>query len=42
MDDIPKVGEMIYIHWNLDDVVIMKSRAHLIRNVFENVNLGGV
>ncbi|HWT75498.1 MAG TPA: ABC transporter ATP-binding protein [Mobilitalea sp.] len=41
MDDTPKVGEMINIYWNLDDVVIMKSRAHLIHNVIENVNLGG-
>jgi spermidine/putrescine transport system ATP-binding protein len=41
MDDIPKVGELIHIYWNLDDVVIMKSRAHLIHNVIENVKLGG-
>lgn len=41
LDDIPKVGELIHIYWKLDDVVIMKSRAHLIHNVIENVNLGG-
>ncbi|MHB8130351.1 MAG: TOBE domain-containing protein, partial [Mobilitalea sp.] len=41
MDDIPKVGEMVYIYWNVEDVVIMKSRAHLIHNAIENVYLGG-
>lgn len=41
LDDIPKVGELIHIYWKLDDVVIMKSRAHLIHNVIENVYLGG-
>lgn len=42
MDEIPKVGAVIYIYWDLDDIVIMKSRAHMIHNVIENVNLGGV
>jgi spermidine/putrescine transport system ATP-binding protein len=42
MDDIPKVGEVVHLHWKLEDIVIMKSRAHLIHNVIENVNLGGV
>lgn len=41
LDDIPKVGALIHIYWKLDDVVIMKSRAHLIHNVIENVYLGG-
>ncbi len=41
MDDVPKVGEMIYLYWSLEDVVIMKSRDHLIHNVIENVNLAG-
>ncbi|MFT4146175.1 MAG: ABC transporter ATP-binding protein [Mobilitalea sp.] len=42
MDSIPKVGEVIHLHWNLQDVVIMKSRDHLIHNVIENAYLGGV
>lgn len=40
-DEIPRVGDIVYIYWDLEDVVIMKSRAHLIHNVIENVNLGG-
>jgi spermidine/putrescine transport system ATP-binding protein len=42
MDEIPKVGQVINIYWDLEDVVIMKSSAHIIHNVIENVNLGGV
>lgn len=42
VDEIPKVGEVVNIYWDLEDVVIMKSRAHLIHNVIENVYLGGV
>lgn len=41
VDDVPKVGELVNLYWNLDDVVIMKSREYLIHNVIENVNLGG-
>ncbi len=41
IDAIPKVGEVVYLYWDLDDVVIMKSRAHLIHSVIENVNLAG-
>ncbi len=41
MDSIPKVGEVVHLHWNLQDVVIMKSRDHLIHNVIENAYLGG-
>lgn len=41
VDDVPKVGELVNLYWNLEDVVIMKSRGHLIRNVIENVKLGG-
>ncbi len=42
MDSIPKVGEVVHLYWNLQDVVIMKSRDHLIHNVIENAYLGGV
>ena len=41
IDDAPKVGEVVYIHWNLDDVVIIKSRAYQIHSIIENANLGG-
>lgn len=41
MDEIPRVGEIVNLYWDLEDAVIMKSRAHLIHNVIENVNLGG-
>lgn len=41
MDEVPKVGEVVNIYWNLDNVVIMKSRAHQIYSVIENVYLGG-
>lgn len=41
-DETPKVGEAVNIYWDLQDVVIMKSRGYLIHNVIENVNLGGV
>lgn len=41
-DETPKVGEKVNIFWDLQDVVIMKSRGYLIHNVIENVNLGGV
>lgn len=41
LDDIPKVGELVHVYWDLNDSVLMKSRAHLIHNVIENVNLGG-
>jgi len=41
LEDIPKVGALVQIYWDLKDVVLMKSRAHLIHNVIENVNLGG-
>lgn len=40
--DIPKVGELVEIYWEPGDMVLMKSRSHLIHNVIENVNLGGV
>lgn len=40
IEEIPKVGEVVNIYWNMNDVVIMKSRAHLIHNVIENVNFG--
>lgn len=42
VDETPKVGDVVNIYWELEDVVIMKSRDHLIYNVIENVNLGGV
>ncbi len=42
LEDIPKVGEVVNIYWDLEDVVLMKSDAHIIHNVIENVNLGGV
>jgi len=32
---------LVHVYWDLKDVVLMKSRAHLIHNVIENVNLGG-
>ncbi len=41
-DEIPRVGEVVNIYWNLEDAVVMKSRDHVIYNVIENVNLGGV
>lgn len=41
MEDIPKVGDIVNIYWDLEDVVIMKSRDHLIHNVIDNVDLGG-
>lgn len=41
IDDVPKVGETINIYWNLDDVVIIKSRGYQIHNVIENAKLGG-
>jgi spermidine/putrescine transport system ATP-binding protein len=41
MDEIPRVGEVVNIHWDLEDVVIMKSTAYIIHNVIENVDLGG-
>lgn len=37
----PKVGETIYLYWKLEDVVIMKSRAHQIHSVIDNAYLGG-
>lgn len=42
IDETPRVGEVVNIYWELEDVVVMKSRDHLIYNVIENVNLGGV
>lgn len=41
IDDVPRIGEVVNLYWNLDDVVIMKSREYLIHNVIENVKLGG-
>jgi hypothetical protein len=41
IDDVPKVGELVYIYWNLDDVVIIKARGYGIYSLIENVNLGG-
>ncbi len=41
IDEVPKVGEKVNIYWDLDDVVIMKSRGYQIHNVIENVSLGG-
>lgn len=41
IDEVPKVGENINIYWNLDDVVVMKSRSYQIHSVIDNVNLGG-
>jgi spermidine/putrescine transport system ATP-binding protein len=41
IDEVPKVGEKINIYWNLDDVVLMKSRGYQIHNVIENARLGG-
>jgi len=38
IDDAPKVGQIVYIYWNLDDVVIIKARAHQIHNIIENAN----
>ncbi len=42
VEEIPKVGELVQVYWDLEDAVLMKSTAHLIHNVIENVNLGGV
>lgn len=42
VDEIPKVGELVNVYWEPEDVVIMKSRANLIINAIEHVNLGGV
>jgi spermidine/putrescine transport system ATP-binding protein len=41
-EEIPRVGEVVNIYWELTDVVVMKSRDHFIYNIIENVNLGGV
>lgn len=41
IDDIPKVGETINLYWNLDDVVVMKSRSYQIHSVIDNAMLGG-
>ncbi|MFV0341341.1 MAG: ABC transporter ATP-binding protein [Anaerocolumna sp.] len=41
IDDAPRVGEFVHLYWNLDDVVIIKSRAHKIHSLIENVELGG-
>jgi spermidine/putrescine transport system ATP-binding protein len=41
IDDVPKVGENINIYWNLDDVVVMKSRSYQIHSVIDNANFGG-
>ncbi len=41
IDDVPKVGAVVFIYWNLDDVVIIKSRGYQIYSLIENVNLGG-
>jgi len=41
IDDVPKEGEMVYLYWSLEDVVIIKSRAYQIHSLIENANLGG-
>lgn len=41
LNEVPKVGETINIYWNLEDVVLMKSRGYQIHAVIENARLGG-
>lgn len=41
LNEVPKVGETINIYWNLEDVVLMKSRGYQIHTVIENARLGG-
>lgn len=41
IDDVPRIGDIVNIYWNLDDVVIIKSRAFQIHSIIENANLGG-
>ncbi len=41
LDDIPKTGEVVYIYWDLKDIVLIKARAYEIYSLIENVNLGG-
>lgn len=42
LEEVPRIGELINVYWRPEDVVLMKSKAHLIHNVIENVNLGGM
>ena len=41
IEEVPKTGQIIYIHWNLSDIVLMKARAYKIYSLIENVDLGG-
>lgn len=41
IDDVPRIGDIVNIYWNLDDVVIIKSRAFQIHSIIEKANLGG-
>ena len=41
VDDCPKVGEIVNIYWDPEDVVIIKSREHKIHSLIENAKLGG-
>jgi spermidine/putrescine ABC transporter ATP-binding subunit len=41
-EEIPKIGEVVNLYWDLENIVLMKSRDYLIHNVIENVNLGGI
>ena len=42
IDEIPKVGEVVNLYWDIEDVVIMKSREYLLHNAIENVDFSDV
>lgn len=41
VEEVPKTGQIVYIHWHLNDIVLMKARAYKIYSLIENVDLGG-
>ncbi|MDF2951435.1 MAG: polyamine-transporting ATPase/adenosinetriphosphatase [Anaerocolumna sp.] len=41
IDEAPKIGDIVYIYWDVEDVVLIKSRGFMIHNIIENARLGG-
>ncbi|MDF2473677.1 MAG: polyamine-transporting ATPase/adenosinetriphosphatase [Anaerocolumna sp.] len=41
IDEAPKIGDVMYIYWDVEDVVLIKSRSFQIHNLIENARLGG-
>lgn len=40
--ELPQIGETIYVYWNRDDAVVIKSASNHVIDAIENVDMGGI